>query len=160
MRVIAHNIAGDGVPSNGDGTDQDFALVVYNVGDSPTLIATAVDRSITTGDGDVLIDAGETVSVSVRLQNVGSATATGVSGQLSVLSGNATLGNGASSYPTFPVAEAVNQTPYTFTVNPGVTCGSSIRLQHVVTYNGAHQNTYTVTFLVGSGALRAGINHP
>ncbi|MEW6127374.1 MAG: S8 family serine peptidase [Acidobacteriota bacterium] len=31
VRVIATNIAGDGVTGNGDGTDQDFALVIYNV---------------------------------------------------------------------------------------------------------------------------------
>lgn len=31
VRVIAANIAGDGMPGNGDPTDQDFALVVYNV---------------------------------------------------------------------------------------------------------------------------------
>ncbi|MFQ5611641.1 MAG: S8 family serine peptidase [Anaerolineae bacterium] len=30
IRVIAANIAGDGVPGNSDVTDQDFALVVYN----------------------------------------------------------------------------------------------------------------------------------
>ncbi|MFN3762249.1 MAG: carboxypeptidase regulatory-like domain-containing protein, partial [Anaerolineae bacterium] len=30
VRVIATNIAGDGVPNFGDATDQDFALVVYN----------------------------------------------------------------------------------------------------------------------------------
>jgi hypothetical protein len=32
VRVIAANIAGDGVPGNGDETDQDFALVCYNCG--------------------------------------------------------------------------------------------------------------------------------
>ncbi|HEV8486383.1 MAG TPA: S8 family serine peptidase [Blastocatellia bacterium] len=30
VRVVAANIAGDGVPGNGDTTDQDFALVIYN----------------------------------------------------------------------------------------------------------------------------------
>jgi hypothetical protein len=30
VRVVAANIAGDGIPGNGDATDQDFALVVYN----------------------------------------------------------------------------------------------------------------------------------
>jgi hypothetical protein len=29
ITVTAANIAGDGVPGNGDATDQDFALVVY-----------------------------------------------------------------------------------------------------------------------------------
>lgn len=34
VRVIAANLAGDGVPGVGDGTDQDFALVVSNVNPS------------------------------------------------------------------------------------------------------------------------------
>lgn len=35
VRVIAYTIAGDGVPGNTDGTDQDFGLVVYNARDEP-----------------------------------------------------------------------------------------------------------------------------
>jgi len=35
ITVRATNIAGDGVPGNGDSTDQDFALVVYNSGACP-----------------------------------------------------------------------------------------------------------------------------
>lgn len=30
VRIIAANLPGDGVPGNGDATDQDFALVIYN----------------------------------------------------------------------------------------------------------------------------------
>src|SRR5204863_4114161 len=30
VRVVAANIVGDGIPGNGDASDQDFALVVYN----------------------------------------------------------------------------------------------------------------------------------
>ena len=36
ITVTAANIAGDGVPGNGDLTDQDFALVVYNANDGVT----------------------------------------------------------------------------------------------------------------------------
>ncbi len=35
VRVVAANIAGDGVPGNGDPTDQDFALVIYNAAARP-----------------------------------------------------------------------------------------------------------------------------
>ncbi len=35
IRVVASNIAGDGVPYNGEATDQDFALVVYNMAEEP-----------------------------------------------------------------------------------------------------------------------------
>src|SRR5205085_1381372 len=43
VRVVAANIAGDGVPGNSDSTDQDFALVIYN--------ATASDGSGGGGGG-------------------------------------------------------------------------------------------------------------
>lgn len=36
ITVTGFNIAGDGVPNSGDGTDQDFALVCYNCAQTPT----------------------------------------------------------------------------------------------------------------------------
>jgi hypothetical protein len=36
ITVTGFNIAGDGVPNTGDGTDQDFALVCYNCAQTPT----------------------------------------------------------------------------------------------------------------------------
>jgi hypothetical protein len=36
IRVIGFNVAGDGVPNSGDGTDQDFAVVCYNCAQEPT----------------------------------------------------------------------------------------------------------------------------
>ncbi len=36
VRVIAHTLAGDGVPNNSDPIDQDFALVIYNGSTQPT----------------------------------------------------------------------------------------------------------------------------
>jgi hypothetical protein len=44
VRVIAANIAGDGVPGNADVTDQDFALVIYNA--DPVLVPTASTVSL------------------------------------------------------------------------------------------------------------------
>lgn len=36
ITVTGFNIAGDGVPNSGDGTDQDFAIVCYNCAQTPT----------------------------------------------------------------------------------------------------------------------------
>src|SRR6185295_3769817 len=38
VTVRASNLAGDGVPGNGDPTDQDFALIVYNASDGAPAI--------------------------------------------------------------------------------------------------------------------------
>jgi hypothetical protein len=44
ITVTATNIAGDGIPNAGDGTDQDFALVCYNCAQDPTFtLSTAND---------------------------------------------------------------------------------------------------------------------
>jgi hypothetical protein len=46
IRVIAANIAGDGVPQVGDGTDQDFAIVAYNVQQSPDFFLSGENRNL------------------------------------------------------------------------------------------------------------------
>ncbi len=46
ITVNAANITGDGVPNNGDATDQDFALVCYNCAQEPTFTLTTRKRSL------------------------------------------------------------------------------------------------------------------
>ncbi|HKP84632.1 MAG TPA: S8 family serine peptidase [Blastocatellia bacterium] len=53
IRIVATNLAGDGVPGNSDSTDQDFALVVYN----------ATSQSGGGGGGGGTIDSPPTVNL-------------------------------------------------------------------------------------------------
>jgi len=46
IRVVAINIAGDGVPGTSDGTDQDFALVAQNVNPSAAVSSVAVSPDL------------------------------------------------------------------------------------------------------------------
>ena len=46
ITVTAANIAGDGVPNQGDTTDQDFALVCYNCAQNPDFTLTATPASL------------------------------------------------------------------------------------------------------------------
>ncbi len=46
ITVTATNIAGDGVPNTGDGTDQDFALVCYNCSQEPTFTLSTVQTEL------------------------------------------------------------------------------------------------------------------
>jgi hypothetical protein len=46
ITVTAANIAGDGVPGQGDTTDQDFALVCYNCAQNPDFTLTATPASL------------------------------------------------------------------------------------------------------------------
>ena len=77
ITVTATNIAGDGVPGNGQPLDQDFALVIYNVtggGPAPVIIggSTAITAESCAPPNN-MIDPGETVTINFSLSNVGSA---------------------------------------------------------------------------------------
>jgi subtilisin family serine protease len=64
IRVVGANIAGDGVPGNADLTDQDFALVVYNV-ESPGggLVDSPPSVSLTTPAGGEHFLVGSTIRI-------------------------------------------------------------------------------------------------
>ena len=82
VRVRATNVAGDGVPGGGT-SDQDFALVVSNVG-SPTgkaALATTLP-SVSDEDGDGVIEPQEHFSVSAAASNTGALPAAEVAGAL------------------------------------------------------------------------------
>jgi subtilisin family serine protease len=88
VRVVGTTIAGDGVPGDGETTDQDYALVVSNADASPSAMltpdATTLDTSIAAGgDGDDALEPGERFALDVQLTNAGDAGATSVSGTLS-----------------------------------------------------------------------------
>jgi hypothetical protein len=46
ITISAANIAGDGIPNVGDGTDQDFALVCYNCAQDPTYTMGVTDAAV------------------------------------------------------------------------------------------------------------------
>jgi hypothetical protein len=71
VRVRATNIAGDGLPGNGDATDQDFALVIYNSSMQPGRL-----QGVVTAGGASL--AGATLDVRGPQQVVTQSLANGV----------------------------------------------------------------------------------
>lgn len=71
LRVDAANIAGDGVPFNGDGTDQDFAVVCFNCALPPDLRLTKTDAADP-------VTAGTAVDYTLQVANLGPAAASNV----------------------------------------------------------------------------------
>jgi PKD repeat protein len=66
VTVRASSIAGDGVPGNGDSTDQDFALVITNAGPSGPVLPTAnFSASPTTGVAPMSVNFADLSSASV-----------------------------------------------------------------------------------------------
>lgn len=68
ITVRAGNIAGDGVPNSGDGTDQDFALVVYNAQAGPIVPGLTVTVAL---DPDKRLSNGETSLVRATVTSGG-----------------------------------------------------------------------------------------
>jgi subtilisin-like proprotein convertase family protein len=115
VTVRGTSIGGDGVPGNGDTTDQDFALVVSNADEQPAPVlvhqATTVFDNVAGGDGDGSLESDEQADLGEQVHNAGtdpatgplSATLTGSNG-LSVTQGSSTFGTIAadSSVANFP----------------------------------------------------------
>ena len=65
VTVTAATIAGDGVPGNGDSTDQDFALVVYNLSSAPVAPTANFTASATSGPAPLTVNFSDTSAGSV-----------------------------------------------------------------------------------------------
>jgi hypothetical protein len=143
VRVIAANIAGDGVPGNATTVDQDFALVVYD-GVLPQLDRGGVrwTDSAPGGNGNGVIEPGETIALSIDLTNVGVGTASGINATLAA--SGAFLQVAASAYPDIgPGAAAPNNVPYIFRVGATTPCGLDLVFTQTVTYSGGLQFAHT-----------------
>ncbi|NJN96401.1 MAG: S8 family serine peptidase [Anaerolineales bacterium] len=154
VRVIAKNIAGNGVPNNPDPTDQDFALVTYNGNTvlQPALALAGINASdiVSGNNNNGAIDPGETIRLNVSLTNAGDLIATGVSGQTTVTGGSATMLNPTSAYPDIAVGATVTNTiPYTFAVSAAHVCGQPITFAFSSTYN--LTRTLTANFALPTG---------
>ena len=153
VTVTAANIAGDGVPGSGDATDQDFALVVSNAAEvtGPALTGGGMTVSAVGGDSDSLVEPGERFSVTQSVQNVGTATATGIKGTLTG-SSPVTITDGAAAWPALaPDEDATGADPLTGRVDPGATCGAPTTVTLDITSSEGSSMSRSVTISPGTG---------
>jgi subtilisin-like proprotein convertase family protein len=153
VTVTAANIAGDGVPGSGDATDQDFALVVSNAAEvtGPALTGGGMTVSAVGGDSDSVVEPGERFSVTQSVQNVGTATATGIKGTLAG-SSPVTITDGAAAWPALaPDADALNADPITGRVAPGATCGAPTTVTLDITSSEGSSMSRSATISPGTG---------
>jgi subtilisin-like proprotein convertase family protein len=152
VRVIARNIAGDGVPGNADSTDQDFALIITNGNTSlaPNLSLQQAGWQDSGGQIPGAIEPGETVDLYLVLANRGNLLASYITSKLAVTGGQASILNGSASYPDIPAGYAAsNSLPFRLTVAPGQTCGQEIRLAQTVQYYPSRQVILPVVLPTG-----------
>jgi subtilisin-like proprotein convertase family protein len=113
------------------------------------------------GDGDGIFEPGESVRLTLPVSNVGTGTANGVNGALSLTSGTATVTTGASAYPSIPAGTTKNNTtPYAVSIGSGQVCGAPVKLSHTVTTNTADVLTYPVVVPTGGPAPPTSLPSP
>ncbi|MBI3652726.1 MAG: S8 family serine peptidase [Acidobacteria bacterium] len=126
VRVRATNIAGDGVPNNNDLTDQDFALVVYNGEKKDVGVVTIAGASLSAG-ADATADPGETVSLRLSLKDVAPLALTGARGTLTTSLPGINITTATADFANLAAgATGENTTPFVFTIDRSVTCGTVI----------------------------------
>lgn len=126
VRVRASNIAGDGVPGNGDSSDQDFALVVYNGEKKDVPVATLANVTLT-GGSDSFADPGETVSMRLSIGDLSLIALTAGRGTLTTSTTGVTVTGGTVDFPNIaPGQNAEGVSPFSFTLAGNIACGSLI----------------------------------
>ena len=154
VRVTAANLAADGVPGSGGATDQDFALVIYNMVAAPPAplvnVGTASLTAESCAPGNSTVDPGETVTLSFPLQNVGTANTTNLVATLQA-TGGVTSPSPAQNYGVLVAGGPTVTHPFTFVAN--ASCGqpvtATLQLQDGATDLGL------VTFPIPTGVLGA-----
>lgn len=163
VRVKATNIAGDGVPNTGGALDQDFALIVTNINEAPLAVIAATGSTLVTEScvpGNGVVDPGETVTVNLCIQNVGTTGATSLVGTLQP-TGGVTSPSIPQLYGMLPAGGSVC-TNYTFTASGA--CGSivtaTLQLQDGATNLGTVTYSFTLGTLVSAGTTTVSYTGP
>ncbi len=98
------------------------------------------------GDGDGIVDPGETASMILTAENFGLVGATGVSAVVTTATSGVVITNGNLTFPDIPAqSSAPSDNAVTFTVGNGVVCGTFIDFQVIYTTNeGTFSDNFTV----------------
>jgi len=106
-------------------------------------------------DLDGFLDAGENVSLNVRVKNFPTAAeASGVQGTLTSLSPNVSVVNGTASFPDLDRGKLGDSVvPFTVHAGPSVTCASTAAFRIDLTANGGYSTSDTIVVPVGVDSL-------
>lgn len=153
IKVRATNIAGDAIPGNSTTLEQDFALVAQNIAEAPVAAVESTGITYISDNGNPVNnvpDPGETVTVSLGLQNAGTANSGSVTATL-LNTGGITDASPAQSYGALAAGSAAVTRNFTFKVPAGAACGSNITLTFQVSDG---TNTFNVTRTYTLGTLQ------
>ena len=163
VTVKALQIGGDGVPGNGDATDQDFALVVSNADDQPAPVLVHDSTSLADpgpgGDGDSVLESDEEVDLTEQVRNAGNVAATGLSATLSA-GGGLNVTQPSSGYPNLaPGAVGSNAPAFEAELANAATCGADVPATLDITTTTPAAETHRIPLLLPTGHFGAPLNH-
>jgi subtilisin-like proprotein convertase family protein len=132
---------------------------VTNVADVFSAAATEATWSEVAGNGDAIIDPGETIAVQVTLMNRGNRALTGITGKMSAVGSVANITGTTSDYPDLntPGDTATNNSNYLLKVGLGHVCGKPLTLAQTITTGDGWQGTTQVS--LPTGAMTAAQNY-
>jgi Subtilase family len=141
IRINATAINGDGLPGNGDVTDQDYALVVYNA-DVVTDQAVVAFENAEINTPSQRLQPNDCTSLLVRLKNEGTQAALNLTASLQSASAGVSVSQNSNSFPlinTGAISSGTNA--YTLSTSGSLQCGSTVNLSHQVNMGGFSFNT-------------------
>jgi subtilisin-like proprotein convertase family protein len=156
VKVIAANIAGDGVPNSGGLLDQDFAIIVDNAQETPQAVLSAGAASVANescSPANGAIDPGEVVTVNIPLQNVGTLNANNL---VATLQPSANIINPSAPETYGVVAAGGAAVTRSFTFTAGGTCGSSFAATLSLQDGTNNLGTVTVNYQLGTTLVNTG----
>ncbi|MFN8004909.1 MAG: proprotein convertase P-domain protein, partial [Acidobacteriota bacterium] len=150
VKITGANIAGDGVMNVGSALDQDFALVVSNATESAQPALTSIG-SLLTGEScspaNNVIDPGETVTVSLGLQNLGTANTANLVATLQASGG---VGNPGAAQ-NYGVVQAGGPSVFrSFTFVAGGICGGTLTATLSLQDGATNLGTVSFNFTLGT----------
>lgn len=130
-------------------------FVAQNILDLPTVSLGIDGTSLDQTGGNGVADPGETVLLTIALENVGTLDAVDVSGDLSTTTPGVSVDVANSAYPDLPIgAIEGNLTAFVLSIDPGFVCGDEIDLSLEVTYEGAARSTAILSLSIGTGVVQ------
>ncbi|MCA9979342.1 MAG: S8 family serine peptidase, partial [Anaerolineales bacterium] len=162
ITITAFNIAGDGVPNVGDGTDQDFALVCYNCAQNAdfSLAVSPGSQDVCTPDDAVYgVDVGSILGYSASVSLSASGNPAGTTATFGTPSGaipyttTLTIGNtGAASFGSYDISVTGMGPTSTYTSTVGLDVYTAVPTAPALTSpaDGAGDIPLRPTFVWGS----------
>lgn len=135
------------------------ANALQKAGAKPVVFLENQGVSVTPNSGTG-VNPGSGGSLTIAIRNNGGANATAVKSVLTTTTPGVTIVNGSSTYPNIAsLTGQTNSTPFTFTVDPSVPCGTKMFFTLSVTYTGRGTTPVVFTFGVTTGHAASAANH-